>query len=122
MKFVLMPCPIEKSVGKAIANTFDENVTVIRLSDMVVTNYADDTMVQSLYDEMEDAFYKWMQMLSSDDEVYLMLAGGSLQIAIAMEILKRHKIPVKYLVYEKKVKKYVVMEIDHGVQICNEEE
>jgi len=115
-RWVLVPCVINKNIPAEIIKTFgDDMITKIkRLSESLITNYANERQVRLTYAEIENNVKEFISEYDEEDEVYLLLGGGILQCVFAKSVLDKHGIKYKMLVFEKKIGRYAVIDYDEG--------
>ena len=109
---VLIPSVTNKPIVSEIIRTFggEAKIKVYHLTDIVVNNYASEALISDLKNQIESAIDKWYDnSYKDDDHVYVVLTGGILQSVIAITHLDKLDIDYKFLVYERKVKKYVCL-------------
>lgn len=117
-RWVLLPCSTDKPVRQELARTFnDDAITkLVQLSEAVVTNYGSRAQVAELIHEIRQNFEKWVEKdYEQGDEVYVILTGGYLHIAETLRLLIKHGINHKWLVYERKLGRYAIIDSGHEV-------
>ena len=114
MKYVLLVNVTEKDVKGALLRTFDNEFEMKILSDVVITNYGDAKQIEKLQNDINRGTIELATKLKDGDEVYVLLVGGLLNNYLLIERLKELEIPFKLLVYEKKLKRYVILEAGNG--------
>ena len=77
-RWVLVPCVINKNIPAEIIKTFgDDKITKIkRLSESLITNYANERQVRMAYAEIENNVKEFISEYDEEDEVFLLLGGG----------------------------------------------
>ncbi len=103
MKYVLIPCVINKPIDRDVARTFDESVKMVKLSTTFITNYSDEEQLQDVFHEISKNVEELAKELTDEDEVYLLFVGSNYHIMVAMMQLQKHNIKHKILIYERKI-------------------
>lgn len=107
---VMIPSVTNKPIVSEVVRTFgsDVKIKILHLTDIVVNNYASEELVDNLRKQINDNIQKWYDTTKHDDEeVYLILTGGILQAIIATTKLDNLGVSYKFLVFERKLRKYV---------------
>ena len=115
---ILIPSVTNKPIVSEIIRTFggDAKIKVLHLTDIVVNNYASEELIDELKSQIIDTIDDWFEKSYKDDvDVYLILTGGILQSVIAITHLDKLSVKYKFLIYEKKVRKYVCITRDADV-------
>lgn len=110
MRYVLVPCFVKFDVGKEVAMTFedDEEFEVVMLVDRMITNYASLQPVATMQ-EMRDKIQEVKSKLAPGDEVYLITSGSAFHNALAAKILTEEEVQFRFLVYERRIRKYAIV-------------
>ncbi len=115
VKYVLVPSRVKFDIEREISRTFedDEDVfEVVHLYDGVhIDNYANPMEIALLLNVMKEKVQEVKSKLTEEDEVYVIASGSAFHSIVAGLILKSMGLKFKVLVYEKKVAKYVAVEV-----------
>lgn len=113
-RWVLLAGVVEYPIAKEVSKIFNDGAKIVKMSEFVVTNYSDERQIQRVINEIDRNFAQWMAEYKDGDEVYVALVGGNLQLSILLKRLERNNIDYSWLIYEKKLKRYVVIEERDG--------
>jgi len=117
---ILIPSVTNKPIVSEIIRTFggEAKIKVLHLTDIVVNNYASEELIDELKSQIIDTIDNWYEKSYKDGvDVFLILTGGILQAVIATTHLDKLGVKYKFLVYEKKVRRYVCITRDGDVDI-----
>ena len=111
MRYVLVPCFVKFDVSKEVSVTFEDNepFEIVWLVDGVITNYASVAQVIALKEKVRERIEEVMSKLTENDEVYLVTSGSAFHNALVSRMLTEAGIPFKFLVYERRIRKYAVV-------------
>lgn len=118
---VMIPSVTNKPVVGEVIRTFgsDVRIKIIHLTDIVVNNYASDELNAMLNAQIRSNIESWYANQVENEDVFVVLTGGILQAIIAVRALDALGIPYNFLVYEKKLKRYVTINsdgfLDHSI-------
>lgn len=110
MRYILVPCFVKFDIEKEVAMTFDDvsEFQIIQLVTKIITDYS-SLQVMAVIQEIKDNVRKLKRQLKDGDEVYMITSGSAWHNAMVSKILTEEGIPFKFLVYERRVRRYVVV-------------
>lgn len=111
MIYVLMANTTEKNVKNPLVKTFGSDFNLITLSNRVITDYSDEKQLNALWNDIKQGVVSLHTQLKNGDEVYVLLVGGLFHNWVLIELLRQLGVEYKMLVYERKLKKYVIMDL-----------
>jgi len=111
MRYVLVPCFVKFDVSKEVSVTFDdgEPFEIVWMADNVITNYASAPQIVALKEKVNERIAELMSRLTEDDEIYLITSGSAFHNALVSRMLVEAGVPFKFLVYERRIKKYAIV-------------
>lgn len=114
--WIFVPSVVKYNISREVVRTFGENektFIVEELTNIIVYDYSNNKLISQVKKDIEERLESWFtETFKYDDEVYIVLVGGILQSVIAIRKLIELGIEFKFLVYEKKVDKYVILDGD----------
>jgi hypothetical protein len=111
LKVVLIPCSIRFDVVAPLRRTFSGKFMVVDLvGNLFIDDYSKSDKIGELQKRIEEGIENVLKSVNGENcEFYIMANGGALHTGLVVQEMMKRQIPFRFLVYEKKVGKYVIV-------------